>query len=294
MKSVSGMVFCASGIVLMCCMDAVAKALGAELTTFQVVFLRYLGAALWLTLWILVTGATWPRRSDLGRQAQRAALLVVTASLFFYAVTNLPLAVVAALGMTAPVYVTLLGAFFFREKIVAMAWLALGLGATGSGIIIFAGQSRGLEFGSGNLLAWAAALLAPLTYAVVVAMLKHHSDREDPAAMTMGQSLLAAILVLPLAIGGWPAITPRIAGLGTLIGFLGAVGFLLLIHGLRRLPVSVFAVLDYTALIWAGLLGFIFFAEIPGPQLWIGGSLIITACILNSRRQTAGQPASQN
>lgn len=292
MKSLSGMLFCASGIVLMCCMDAVAKALGAHLSTFQVVFLRYLGAAIWLVFWIALTGASWPKRSDLGRQAQRAALLVITASLFFYAVTNLPLAVVAALGMTAPVYVTLLGAFFFHEKITTGAWLALGLGAAGSAVIIFMGNAHGLQGGSGSLLAWAAALLAPLTYAVIVAMLKHHSQHEDPAAMTMGQSLLAAILVSPLAFSGWPTITPQIAGLGTLIGFLGAVGFLLLINGLRRLPVSVFAVLDYTALIWAGLLGFIFFAEVPGPQLWIGGSLIITACILNSRRPVEAPAAS--
>lgn len=284
MKSLPGMLFCASGIVLMCCMDAVAKALGADLTTFQVVFLRYLGSAIWLTLWIALTGATWPKRSDLGRQALRAAFLVITASLFFYAVTHLPLAVVAALGMTAPVYVTLLGAVFFHERIGPAAWLALGLGAAGSATIIFAGRTIGLGEIGGDATAWAAALLAPLSYAIIVAMLKHHSNREDPAAMTMGQSLLAALFVSPLALGAWPAITPHIAGLGTLIGFLGAIGFLLLINGLRRLPVSVFAVLDYTALIWAGLLGYFFFAEVPGPQLWIGGSLIITACILNSRR----------
>lgn len=292
MKSLSGMLFCASGIILMCCMDAVAKALGANLTTFQVVFLRYLGAALWLILWIAVTGASWPKRADLGRQAQRAAMLVITASLFFYAVTHLPLAVVAALGMTAPVYVTLLGAIFFHEKIGLTAGFALTLGATGSATIIFAGQTSNFGATEGDLLAWGAALLAPLTYAIVVALLKHHSGREDPAAMTMGQSLLAAIFVSPLALGAWPAITPHIAGLGTLIGLLGAAGFLLLIHGLRRLPVSVFAVLDYTALIWAGLLGFFFFAEIPGPQLWIGGSLIIAACVLNSRRAAQLKTAS--
>lgn len=291
MKSVSGMLFCASGIVLMCCMDAVAKALGADLTTFQIVFLRYLGSAIWLTLWIGLTGASWPKRADLGRQAQRAVLLVATASLFFYAVTHLPLAVVAALGMTAPVYVTLLGAFFFKEKIAPGAWLALCLGAAGSATIIFAGRTQGFGAVEGNALAWAAAVLAPLTYAIIVALLKHHAVREDPAAMTMGQSLLAAIFVFPLALGAWPAITPHIVGLGTLIGILGAVGFLLLINGLRRLPVSVFAVLDYTALIWAGLLGFIFFSEVPGPQLWIGGSLIIAACILNSRRPSEVQPA---
>jgi len=291
-KSLSGMLFCASGIVLMCCMDAIAKALGADLTTFQVVFLRYLGAAIWLILWIALTGGLLAQKPDLGRQAQRAALLVVTASLFFYAVTHLPLAVVAALGMTAPVYVTLLGAIFFHEKIGPGAWLALALGAAGSATIIFAGHANTFASANGDAIAWAAALLAPLTYAIIVALLKHHSTREDPAAMTMGQSLIAAILSFPLALSAWPEITIKIAGLGTLIGLLGAVGFLLLINGLRRLPVSVFAVLDYTALIWAGLLGFFFFSEIPGPQLWLGGSLIIAACILNSRRATEPQTAN--
>jgi S-adenosylmethionine uptake transporter len=74
-----------------------------------------------------------------------------------------------------------------------------------------------------------------------------------------------------------------------LIGFLGAAGFLFFINGLKRLPMSVFAVLDYSALLWASLLGFIFFAEVPGIQVWIGGVLIIAACLLSARatRQTA-------
>ncbi len=115
-------------------------------------------------------------------------------------------------------------------------------------------------------------------------VMKHHSRDETAAAMTMGQSLAAAAMVLPLALGSSiPALTPTLSWQIPLVGFLGAAGFLFFINGLQRLPVSVFAVLDYSALIWASLLGLIFYSEVPGPQLWIGGALVIAACILSAR-----------
>ena len=49
------------------------------------------------------------------------------------------------------------------------------------------------------------------------------------------------------------------------------------------------SVLDYTALIWASLLGFIFYSELPGAQVWVGGALIITACVLTA--QSVPKPA---
>ncbi len=282
----SGVALGAAGIALMCGMDAVAKALGTELTTFQVVFVRYAGAALWLALWIGLSRGNWPKRASLSRQAIRAVMLVITASRFFFAVGRLPLAVVAALGMTAPVYVTVLGALIFKEHVGPGPWAALGIGAAGSAIIIFSGGALELG-GAGDPLAWAAAVLAPFTYAVTLVILKHHSGHEEPAAMTLGQSAIAALLVLPLAAGNLPAVTLPVAGLAVLIGFLGAVGFLLLINGLRRMPVSVFAVLDYTGLVWAGVFGFVFFSEVPGVQLWVGGALIVTACVITARSSRA-------
>jgi S-adenosylmethionine uptake transporter len=285
-----GIVMGAAGIALMCGMDAVAKALGADLTTFQIVFVRYLGAALWLALWIGMGRGSWPRLADLPRQAMRAVLLVTTASLFFYAVGRLPIAMVAALGMTAPLYVTLLGALIFAEPISARGWTALALGVAGAGIIIFTGTALDLHE-AGAPLAWAAALLAPLSYAILLVMLKHHSSREQPEAMTFGQSLIAAILALPLAFGAVPDLPAHTLGLVALIGLLGAIGFLLLINGLKLIPVSVFAVIDYTGLLWAAVFGFAFFNEFPGPQLWIGGALIISACVLTAARAPEKAPA---
>jgi S-adenosylmethionine uptake transporter len=267
-------------------MDAVAKALGAELSAFQIVFVRFLGAAVWLALWITLTRGVWPQTTNIRRQSLRGALLVATATMFFYAVANLPLAVVAALGMTAPLYVTLIGAAVLKERLDARAWTALLFGAFGAATVILGGGAISFSDLEGDLLAWTAALLAPVSYATILALLKHHSGTEEPAAMTLGQSAVAALLVLPLALAQpLPAITPVLAGQTVLVGFLGAAGFVLLIGGLRLVPVSVFAVVDYTSLLWAAALGAVFFSELPGVAFWVGAVLIVGACAINSRRQ---------
>lgn len=285
-----GLAFGATGVVLLCCMDAVVRGLGAELTTFQIVFVRMFGAALWLSVWIAATRGEWPKAARIPRHLLRGAMLMVTATLFFYAASHLPLAVATALAMTAPVYVTVMAAILFREAISAMGIVALGVGLVGSAVIIFGGTTVVLN-GSSDILAWGAAISAPLAYAFTMVVMKHHSKDETAAAMTLGQSLAAAAMVLPLALGSLPTLTPTLTWQIPLVGFLGAAGFLFFINGLQRLPVSVFAVLDYTALIWASLLGFIFYSEVPGPQLWIGGALVILACVLSARAMPKAEPA---
>ncbi|UXN73857.1 hypothetical protein N8D56_00100 [Devosia sp. A8/3-2] len=67
----SGIRLGAAGIVVLCAMDAVAKALGAHLPTFEVVFVRFAGAAVWLVLWIWLSRGARPKRSNLGRHIMR-------------------------------------------------------------------------------------------------------------------------------------------------------------------------------------------------------------------------------
>jgi drug/metabolite transporter (DMT)-like permease len=285
-----GLILGAMGVVLMCCMDAVVRALGAELTTFQIVLVRMYGAAIWLCAWIAITRGDWPRLARFRRHLLRGAMLLVVATLFFYAASHLPLAVCTALAMTAPVYVTVLAALIFKEPISPRGIFALGLGLLGSAAIIFGGKIVVLN-GASDLLAWGSAVIAPLVYASTLVVMKHHSKDEGAAAMSLGQSVVAGTLALPLALlGAIPEITPSLSWQIPLVGFLGAMGYLFFINGLQRLPVSVFAVLDYTALIWASLLGFIFYSELPGAQVWVGGALIITACVLTAQSVPKSAP----
>ncbi|MET3926812.1 EamA family transporter [Devosia sp. 2618] len=285
----TGMLIAMSGITLLCAMDAVAKALGAHVGTPFVVFVRYTGAALVLALYLAAFRQPWPRRENFGRHAVRGALMGATAFLFFFAVTRLPLAVVAALAMTAPLYITGMSVLLLKERAHRLIFVALAFGLAGSAVIGFGGEMLEVS-GEFEPLAWAAAVLAPVAYAGAIVLLKHHSSDEGAPQMTLAQSLAAALVAVPFLIPTfeWPPTEtyPMVFG----VGFLGAMGYLLLITGLRRIPASIFAILDYTGLLWAALFGYIFFAELPPLQVWIGGGLIIVACVIGtqaSRRVTA-------
>lgn len=278
----SGILLSAAGIAVLTAMDATAKALGATLSPFQIGFVRYLGAAIWLIPVIVLTRGAWPRLRNFGRHATRAALMALTAALFFYAIVHLPLAIATALWMSAPVYVSLLGVVLLKERLTGGLVSAVLLGLAGSLIIVFGGAGTGIE-GGAEVLAWGAAILAPVSYASALLLLKHHAGDESAAAMTLAQSLVAALLFLPLALAGpgvasnWPWLQMA------LVGLLGAIGLMLIIAGLRRVPASVFSVVDYTGLLWATAFGALFFAEMPGLSFWIGGGMIIAACAISAR-----------
>lgn len=296
---IGGLLLCFAGMALLCGLDAVAKALGAHLGAFQIAFVRYAGAALWLALYIVVMRSAWPNPRYWRRHLLRAVLAVATASFFFYGVTRLPLAIATALAMTAPVYVSLLGIVFLKERPSPALALAIALGVGGSLVVVFGDALGGGGFGgggAGDISGWIAGLLAPVTYAASIVLLKRHADDEGAAALTLGTAVIASLVLLPVAVPGF-ALPPPSAWLLLLpaAGLLGALGFILLTTGLRTTPALTFAIVDYTSLLWAALFGFMFFAEVPELKFWIGGGLIVAACVVVMRttKREVGSPVAE-
>ncbi len=278
---IGGLLLCFAGMALLCAMDAVAKALGAHLNTFQIGFVRYGGAAVWLVVYIALTRASWPLLANWRRHLLRGLLMVVTACLFFYGVTHLPLAIATALAMSAPIYVSLFGIIFFKERPSRMLGVAILLGIAGSAVMVIGGGGSGAA--ATDISGWIAGLLAPITYAGAIVLLKHHADDESAAALTLSTALVAAAVLLPLALPGFPAPAGQMWWQLPLIGFFGACGFVLLTIGLRTTAASSFAIVDYMSLLWAALFGFVFFLEVPALRFWVGGALIVSACALGMR-----------
>lgn len=274
---IGGLLLCFAGMSMLCLMDATAKALGAHLNAFQIACVRYGGAAAFMVLYIALRGVAWPALGNWRRHMLRAVLGVATACLFFYGVTHLPLAIATALAMSAPIYVSIFGIVFFKERPSPMLWVAIALGIAGSAVIISGSPLTG---GAGDVTGWIAGLLAPITYAGAIVALKHHSDSESAEALTLSTAAISAIVLLPVAVPGFAVPPMNVWALLPLPGFLGAVGFVLLTNGLRTTPASTFAIVDYAGLLWAALLGFVFFHEVPALRFWIGGALIVAACIV--------------
>lgn len=199
------------------------------------------------------------------------------------------------LVMTSPIYVAVLGVVILKEPASKMLALAVVVGLLGALVIILGGGEAVSATGEVGPLAWTAALFSPITYAFAVILLKHHSGEENAAAITLAQSVLAALIALPFALPGFLMPEGGQWFQAGLVGFLGALGYLLFIAALRHLPASVFALMDYTTLLWAAVLGFVVFGEVPGISLWLGAILIVAACIIGMRaaRNAPIPPASR-
>jgi drug/metabolite transporter (DMT)-like permease len=76
---------------------------------------------------------------------------------------------------------------------------------------------------------------------------------------------------------GWRMPDARQAGLLVLSGILGGVGQILLTASYRYAPVSVVAPFDYTSLLWALVLGFAIFGDIPAPLVMVGAAMVVAA-----------------
>jgi S-adenosylmethionine uptake transporter len=86
------------------------------------------------------------------------------------------------------------------------------------------------------------------------------------------------VLLSPAAIDA-PLPTASALGLAALAGLLGNLGIQLLARAYASAEAQALGVLEFTALPWAALFGWLFFDEAVRPQVWIGATVIVGACL---------------
>lgn len=272
----------AIGIALLTGMDAIIKQLNIGYGAFQIVFLRFAISAAIMAALVLRLDLRWPAPHRLRAYLFRATLTLVSTVCFFYALGQLPLAEVFALSLSAPVFATLFAAVLLREKITARAALAILGGLVGM-LLIVLGPGQDIRSGDHAPLALAAALAAPITYALTVVLLRAQTAHEPIPVIVAFQAFLVAIMSSPVVVFSfsWPRPGDWVMFLA--LGVLGSVGHLALTSGIKRMSTIRYSVVEYTGLLWAIALGYLVFAEVPKAAIWPGAMLIIAACLLVAR-----------
>lgn len=273
----------AFGVALATGMDGIVKHLSGELGTLQIVWMRFALMAAILAPVLLVGRLRLPRRGALGAHLGRSALMLITTALFFFALGRLPLVEVFVLSFTAPVFTAILAALLLHEPIGGRTWAAIALALSGVAVVL-AGAGAGAAM-AGDPLAYAAALGAPVTYALGLVLLRFQALRESLPVIVFTQSaIIAAVLAMPVAAtGAWPAgaTWPAILAMGAL----STAGLLAFAAGLKGLTAARFAVVEYTGLIWATLIGLALFQEVPPPAFWPGAALVMAGCFIAARQR---------
>lgn len=258
-------------------MSVCVKFLGQDIPSGQTIFVRGLISIAVLTLIAWYTERLHLLKTNNWRaHALRSVSGTLSMFCLFAALTLIPLADVTAITFTSPMFVTVLAMVFLGERIHRFRWTALGIGLVG--VLIMVGPHLSLaNVGSlGALTALGAAMFS----ALAMTFLRSMSVGEHAITITFYFSLTFAICAGLTAVQGWPAPTPRQWLLIVLAGFFGVFGQLLMTYSYRYAEASTIAPLDYTSLIMAVVLGFLFFDEVPMLSVWIGAPLVVAAGLI--------------
>ncbi|MXQ14451.1 DMT family transporter [Microvirga makkahensis] len=272
----------AAGIAVLSIMDAVIKGMSAYYPTFQVAFLRFACGTVIATGVVAILRPGWPSRETVQANLVRSVIAVVTAVSFFYALGQLPLAETLILSFLAPMFIALFGMLLLKERVDPRIVAAIAIGFSGT-LVVVLGQTEEAS-ASRSWLGVGAALLSAVTYALSLVLLRQRALRDKFLHIVYFQNIGPAVLVMPFGLWAWQPLNLMHLAWFMLMGVLGVIGHVLMATAYAKAEAARLAPLEYTALIWAVLIGYGVFGEIPTWATLGGGLLIVTAALLTSRR----------
>lgn len=249
---------------------AIVKYMGPRIPPAEAAFIRYLlGLVFLLPLIPLLRSATITRR-QWRLFGIRGAFHAAGVILWFYAMTRIPIAEVTALNYLAPVYVSVGAALFLGERVALRRILAVLAALVGTAIILRPGFR---EISPGHV----AMLIAGLVFAGSYLTAKILAD-ETPASLVVAfLSIVVTIALAPFALMDW--VWPGWGELGLLfaIACFATAGHYTMTLAFAAAPVTVTQPVTFLQLVWAILLGALFFAEPLDMWVLLGGGVILSA-----------------
>ena len=265
--------------VLFAIMGALIRWLGGIAPLGQIVFFRSAFAILPVVVIYALRRELWAavRTERITGHVGRGLLGAAGMFLNFAALARLPLADVTAILFASPLITVALAAIFLGERVRIYRWSAVAVGLLGVIVMLAPLLSVGelSNMSASAAIGAICAALAAFSNAGSIVQTRRLTDTETTSSIVFYFSLFCAIAGLATLPFGWHMPTAsELAGL-IMVGVLGGTSHLLLTDSYRYAPASVIAPFDYTAMLWAFILGYMLFGEIPGALVMIGAAIVI-------------------
>ncbi len=246
----------------------------------EIMFWRQFVSIPVILAWLAATGGLGRLKTDrLGGHALRGGVGMIGMLCSFGATLLLPLAESTVLGFTAPLFAVILTAVVLHEHVGPWRWLAVVLGFLG---VIIVAQPSGAPIAP---LGAAAALASGLVTASIAFMIRSLSRTEQSVSVVFYFALFGAVILLPLLPFYIKSHSSQQWLLLIAIGLSGMIGQLFMTASVRHGPIASVIVMDYTALIWATLFGWLVWTYLPSPATWFGAPLIVAAGVVIAWRE---------
>ncbi|MEZ0221747.1 MAG: DMT family transporter [Tardiphaga sp.] len=261
--------------------DAIAKFLTVQMHFSQVMMLRGLFASVMIGALAVHQGALRPLRLLLVPSvALRISGEIGGSALFLVAVSALPLANVTAIVQSLPLVMTCGAVLILGEPVGWRRWLAIAAGFIGVLIIVRPGAEGYSQF-------TLVALLSVLFYATRDLVTKR-IPAEIPTLFVTFLTAVAVTLagaVFTLLHGDWTALSFHSLALLALAAVMTLIGFQCVILALRVGDVSSVAPMRYSQMLYAMLLGYLVFGDVPDAMMVLGASVIVLSGIYTFHRE---------
>jgi len=269
--ALSGLVF--SGL------NATVRTITLSLDPFLSQFLRYLFGTVAMLPLVWRQGLQSCMPVNLRGQFGRGAVHTVGLTLWFIALPHLGLADITAIGFTGPIFIMLGAAWFLGEKMRVDRWVAAIIGFAGV-VVVVAPRLTGQ--GGGYFLVM---LASSPVFAASFLMTKTLTRYEKSGVIVLWQAISVTVLSMPMGLLHWSTPTALQWLEFLLAGILGSLGQYCLTRGFRAADISATQSLRFLDLIWASLMGWLVFSDVPSQTTLLGALVILASTIWIARRE---------
>jgi drug/metabolite transporter (DMT)-like permease len=249
-----------------------------DTNVFTAAFLRFFFGMLVLSPIFIKTKLTVFKTTHLKTHILRVVLNYPSMLLFFYAINFVSIEKANSLTFIVPFIATILAVIILKEKIYFYRIFALILGFIGMLIVIRPGIIE-VSFGVYMI------LISSFLWAVMIIITKRLSRDDSSITILSYQYLLMFIISFVVAIFNWQAPSNETIFYLFLAGFSGTIFHLTLYQAYKLVDVSLVQPYSFLVLIFASIMGYLVFGEIPDIYTWIGTGIIFVGVIIISVRE---------
>jgi drug/metabolite transporter (DMT)-like permease len=280
-----GILYMVGATIMFAASSAVSKWLVASYPIGEVLFTRTAVALATCALFIMPqTGLAVFRTGRLSHHVMRSVSQGCSQTFLLIAFSLMPLAGAIAINFSSPLFTTLVSAMLLKEAVGPTRWAALLVGFCG--VLIVTNPGAG-TFQIGALFALANAVL----YGSVTAGVRGMTATESAETLILYQLALLTVLFALLLPLGWTSPTPADAAWIAFNGVSNAIGQYWWTRALHLAPASAVAPFYYLSLIWASILGFAIWGDVPTVSLVIGSAVVVASGLFLLWRESNARQA---
>lgn len=270
-----------SAAFLFATMAAQVRYLGDRFPVGQVIFFRAIFAFVPILIFYAALGElsrSWQTKRFPGH-VWRGTLSIASSFCYFAALARLPIVDVTAISFVTPLIVVVLAAIFLKEIVHFYRWAAVIVGFSGVIVMLVPYMDMAKHHAALSSVAavgLALAICNAVFSAIAVIQVRRLTQTETTSSIVIYFSMFIAIGGLVTLPFGW--VLPNNLELACLIGagIAGGAAHILSTSSHHYAPASFLVSFDYSSMIWAFLLGYLFFGEIPAALVAVGA--VIVAC----------------